>query len=381
MADLPLPRTGQRVLLLGSYAPSLINFRGALIAELIKRGHEVVAAAPDIDEKTGERLRALGASYRSISMINSSYNPLSMAKSFASLRRLLQEIRPDTLIAYTIKPVILGALAGWRENVSAIVVLITGLGYAFAPGRELKRRTARIAAALLYRFALSRAHLVLFQNPDDQALFVKEGLLQDYTVSAVVAGSGVDLDHFSPLPTPKNDFGFLMIGRLLRDKGVEEFARAALCLKQRYPHVRFDLVGYIDPSPASLTVEELDRFVQGGLNYVGRLEDVRPALANCNVYVLPSTYREGVPRSVLEAMSVGRAIITTDMPGCRETVVEGINGFLVPPRDADSLMEAMDRLISDPELANRMGVESRQLAEQKFDVHKVNADILARAGL
>ena len=174
---------------------------------------------------------------------------------------------------------------------------------------------------------------------------------------------------------------FLLIGRLLGDKGVREYVQAAEQVKQRYPQAQFDLVGWIDANPNTITQPELDRWVAAGtINFLGRLSDVRPAIANSSVYVLPS-YREGTPRTVLEAMAMGRAVITTDAPGCRETVVDGDNGFLVPVKDADALAQAMLRFIEQPELIIQMGQRSREIAEEKYDVHKVNAQMLAGMGL
>lgn len=371
---------GLRVLLLGSYAPSLINFRGPLIAALVAKGHEVLAAAPAIDEATAGRLRALGAEPLAVGLDNASLSPLAMLASYRALRRLLRAERPDVILSYTIKPVILGALAARAEGVKRVVSLITGLGFAFTGDRVgPKRRAVRAVAALLYRLAAARSDLVLFQNADDRADFRRLGLLPAGVAHAVIDGSGVDVDHFAPAPLPPRA-AFLMIARLLWDKGIREYAAAARRLRAEYPEVPIALVGYLDPSPDSLTQKELDALVAAGVDYQGRLDDVRPAIAACSVYVLPS-YREGTPRSVLEAMAMGRAVITTDAPGCRETVVDGVNGLLVPPGDADALYRAMSRFLAEPELIAPMGAESRRLAERRYDARKVSADIIRHAGL
>ena len=195
----------------------------------------------------------------------------------------------------------------------------------------------------------------------------------------IVNGSGIDLDHFAPAPLPEKP-SFLMIARLLKDKGIREFAAAAKRLKADHPDVPITLVGYLDPSPDSLTQAELDDLIGHGIDYKGALADVRPAIAEASIYVLPS-YREGTPRSVLEAMAMGRAIITTDAPGCRETVEHETNGLLVDPRNSEALYEAMLRLLREPDLAARMGPRSRAIAEAKYDVHKVNAEMIRHAGL
>jgi glycosyltransferase involved in cell wall biosynthesis len=369
----------KRVLLFGSFAPSLINFRGALIADMVRCGHEVTAAAPQIDPRTAAALQALRAEPRCIALSNASLSVASLLRSFASLRRLIREVRPDVVIGYTIKPVILAALAGRAERVPRIVALITGLGFAFTGGLQAKRLVSRVAASLLYRLALARADVILFQNPDDQKLFRQLRLLPRTKASAVIDGSGIDTEHFRPVASPCEP-SFLMISRLLRDKGIREFAAAAARLKAAHPEVRIALVGYLDPSPDSISQEDLDRMIGSGIEFLGKLDDVRPAIAACSVHVLPS-YREGTPRSVLEAMAMGRAIITTDAPGCRETVIEGRNGFLVPPRDPDALYWAMLRFVEQPALAAAMGAESRKIAEEKYDVRKVNADLMRHAGL
>ena len=371
---------GKRVLIVGSYAASLIGFRGSLIEAMIARGHSVVAAAPAIDERTAAGLRELGAEPRDIPLSNVSLNPLALLRSVSAIRRVIREERPDVVLAYTIKPVIVSALAAHREGVRTIASLITGAGYAFTEGRELKRRISRMAALVLYRLALARSNVIIFQNPDDDRFFRQSGMVSRGARTHVVNGSGVDLEHFSPAPLP-TQASFLMIARLVKDKGIREFAAAARRVKAENPETSIALVGPFDPSPDSLRREELEELVRLGIDYKGAMSDVRPAIADCSVYVLPSAYREGTPRSVLEAMAMGRAIITTDMPGCRETVNEGVSGFLVPPRDAEALYQAMMRFIEDPALAKAMGKASRKLAEEKYDVRKVNADLLRYLGL
>lgn len=371
--------SGKTVLILGSFAPSLVHFRGALIKAIADRGHKVVAAAPGITEEIAGQLRDLGAEARELPVVNASLNPLAMLQSLKDVRRLVRQVRPDVMISYTAKPVILGALAGSAARVPTVVSLITGLGYAFTGGNEIKRRISRAVAAPLYQLALRRSTVIIFQNPDDEALFRQLGLVAANRETHIVNGSGIDVEHFAPVPLP-NRTSFLMIARLLKDKGIREFAEAAKRLKAEHPELPIALVGYLDPSPDSLTQAELDDLVSRGIDYRGSLKDVRPAIAEASVYVLPS-YREGTPRSVLEAMAMGRAIVTTDAPGCRETVEDGVNGYLVPPRNTDALHDAMLKFIDNPALAATMGPQSRAIAERKYDVHKVNADMLRYAGL
>jgi glycosyltransferase involved in cell wall biosynthesis len=369
---------GKNVLVIGSFAPSLLHFRGPLIQAILAQGHRVTAAAPEMEAETGNALAAMGATPAEVALSNASLSPSGLVRSLSLVRKLIRETKPDLIFAYTIKPVILGAFAGHAERVP-IASMITGAGYAFTGGPELKRLISRVAATQLYRAALKRSTAVIFQNRDDEQLFRDLRLVRPDRETHIVNGSGIDLRHFAPVPLPDKP-AFLMIARLLKDKGIREFAEAAKRLKSKYPYVPIALVGFRDPSPDSLSEDELDELIRCGVDFKGHLADVRPAIAGSSVYVLPS-YREGTPRSVLEAMAMGRAIITTDAPGCRETVRDGENGFLVRARDSNSLYEAMERFVADPALAIRMGAESRRYAQLKYDVVDVNAKLLGLMGL
>jgi len=369
----------QRIVILGSYAPSLINFRGALIAALIAQGHSVHALAPDIDDATDAKLRAMGAIPRSIRLSNSGIDPVAGLRTINELTQIFREIAPDCVLSYTIKPVTLGSLAARRAGVSQIVALVTGLGYALTPGSGWRRRLSRVAAALLYRRAFATCNLVLFQNPDDEADLRRLGLVGHDATTRRVDGSGVDIAHFAPARLG-NAPRFLMIARLLGDKGVREYAAAAAALKVDHPEADFALLGYIDHGPDSISPSELAEMERIGVRYLGPREDVRPAIAACNIFVLPS-YREGTPRSVLEAMAMGRPVVTSDAPGCRQTVVHGLNGLLVPPRDASALTNAMRYFIEQPGQIAPMGAASLVRVRNVFDVARVNAAILDAMGL
>jgi glycosyltransferase involved in cell wall biosynthesis len=368
------------VVIFGSYAPSLINFRGPLISAIVKRGHDVIATAPDMDAETEAALRKMGAEPYEIQFSNQSLNPFPAMGALLKLRKLLRDRRPDALITYTIKPVIVGALAAAAEGVPNVVSLITGIGYPFGAGNEMKRRAVRVVAKMLYRRALRRSKWVVFQNPDDEALFRRMGLVSSQQKVGRINGSGVDLDHFKVVPQPPA-LSFLMVSRLLKHKGLVELAAATKRLKAQYPEISVHLVGYIDSSPDAITRAELQELIACGIQFDGRMKDVRPAIRAASVSVLPSYYPEGTPRSLLEGMAMGRALITTDAPGCRETVRDQVNGLLVPARDVDALFKAMARFANEPELATKMGKESRKLAEEKFDVNRVNDDLIRMAEL
>lgn len=371
-----------KILLIAGLADSLLNFRGPLIVALKDQGMDVHVSAPDlpVDSPTRLTLQAMGVTAHEVPLRRTGMNPVADLHAMLALHRLMQHIQPDMVLGYTIKPVIYGTLAAWLAGVPHRFVLITGLGYAFTGQPTGLRRVVKAAAQGLYRLALRRTHKVFFQNPDDEELFRHLGLLCPSTPSVIVNGSGVDVASFTHTPLPINSTHFLLIARLLGDKGVREYAHAAQRIRSLRQDVRFYLVGWIDENPDAIQQTELDDWVRSGtLNYLGRLQDVRPAIAKCSVYVLPS-YREGTPRTVLEAMAMGRAIITTDAPGCRETVVDGDNGYLVPVRSVDGLAQAMLRFIENPDLATRMGMRSRQIAEDKYDVRKVNAVMLSEMG-
>ena len=271
------------------------------------------------------------------------------------------------------------ALAAWIAGVERFSALITGLGYSFVAGPGIKRRVARTMTTLLYRIALQRCSTVIFQNPDDRATFSQLGLLKGTGTVGIVNGSGVDLQHFQLRPLPPKPV-FLMIARLLIDKGVREYAEAAAKLRKVLPEVRTLLVGGLDPSPNSINQTELDGWKARGLEYLGHLDDVRSALAQASVIVMPS-YREGTPRSVLEGMAMGRAVITTDAPGCRETVTTGINGILVAPRNSEALYDAMKFLAENAETIKKMAGASRHIAEEKYEGKSVARAIIHLAGL
>lgn len=373
---------GVRFLLIAGFPESLLLFRGALISALQAKGMQVHVAAPDLPpgSEVRAKLEMRGLAVHSIPLRRTGMNPFADLKTLLSLWRLMRSIRPDYVMGYTIKPVIYGSLAAWLARVPKRFALITGLGYAFQGAAQ--RSTLRSLVQRMYALALRHTHKVFFQNPDDEKLFRNSGILNSAAPSCVVNGSGVDVAQYAVVPMPQGTMPhFLLIARLLGDKGVREYAAAARRIRDRHPGVKFSLVGWIDANPNAIAKTELDAWVADGvLEWLGRLNDVRPAISASSVYVLPS-YSEGTPRTVLEAMAMGRAVITTDAPGCRETVIDGDNGFLVPVKSVDALEQAMQRFVDDSMLARRMGNRSREIAEDKYDVHKVNAVMLREMGI
>lgn len=375
--------TPGRILVIAGLNRSLINFRGPLIKALCDAGLEVHAAAPELTANpvVAGKLKEWGVTCHDVALQRAGINPVADLKGLVGLYSLMREIRVDAVLGYTIKPVIYGTLAAWLAQVPRRFALITGLGYAFTGKATGKRKLIQKMAHRLYALALYRTERVFFQNPDDEALFRELNLVPARVPSTVVNGTGIDLSQFQPAPLPKEQTVFLLIARLLGDKGIREYVAAARKIRKRHPDVVFRLVGAVDENPDSVRIEEVENWQQDGtIEYLGRLEDVRPAIEGCSVYVLPS-YREGTPRTVLEAMAMGRAVITTDAPGCKETVVDGDNGFLVPVKSVDELLAAMQQFVDNPSLGAEMGERARQVAEEKYDVHKVNQVMLNAMGI
>ncbi len=369
-----------KILVLGSYDQSLVTFRGALIRAMLANGHEVMASAPAISSGVRRELTEWGARCREVNMSRTGMNPVSDLRTLRELYRLMRDEQPDVLFAYTVKPVIYGCIAARMAGVRACYPMITGLGSAFLGGGGWRQRLVRRVIQCLYRFALKASSGIFFQNPDDRDEFHRLGLTGGHTEVIMVNGSGVDTSHFAPVTLPA-DPSFLLIARLLGDKGVREYVEAARLVRKKHPNARFYLAGWLDTNPSAITESELQGWVdEGAVEFLGKLDDVRPAISRCQVYVLPS-YREGTPRTVLEAMSMGRPVITTDAPGCRETVKDGVNGRLVPVGDAAALSQAMLSYLQSPELVAQHGAEARRQAETKYDVHKVNAVMLDAMGL
>lgn len=368
-----------KIAIISHYAPSLINFRGDLIRTMVELGHKVICLGPEAGFE--QPLQELGADYRQISLHRTGLNPLKDINTLFSLRKALKEIKPDLVFSYTVKPIVYGSIAAHLAGVKRMYAMITGLGYVFI-GQTFKQRLLTQVLAFLYRWGLKYNQAVFFQNPDDLHLFVDKGIVPKRVKPVLVNGSGVNIEKFAFYRPKLSPVTFLLTARLIKDKGILEYVEAARLLKQKYPMAKFQLLGPLDINPAAITQAQLDQWSKEGIiEYLGKTNDVRPYIADASVFVLPSFYREGTPRSVLEAMSMGRPIITTDAPGCRETVVNGRNGFLVPVKDIIALKSAMEKFILEPDLIVQMGKQSRIIAEEKYDVRKVNRVILQEMGL
>lgn len=374
----------KKILIISAHKRSLLNFRGPLIQALVSRSIEVHLSAPDIEEngKFEVALETIGTTLHSAPLDRVSIGVFGDLRYFIHLWRLIADLKPDVVFAYNIKPVVYGIIAAWIARVPHRVALLAGLGFGFSRGGGFKQQMSRAVTRLLLGISLRRSSKVVFQNPDDKAALRNAGLLSSDHSTQVVSGSGIDLADFPPSDVDGRKVCYLMLSRLLVSKGVREYAAAAARIKRSYPGASFLLAGDIDINPDAISAEELHSWVDEGiLEYLGRVEDVRPLLKRCTVYVLPSDYPEGIPRSILEALATGRAVVTTDTPGCRETVVHGVNGYLVAPRDVDSLQSALEEFCKQPRLAVEMGAKSLELARSRFDVNLVNADMLRALNL
>ena len=369
----------KHILIISSELFSLINFRSSLIKYLIDGGHRVTVLVPKEKyntEVTIQKLKSMGVIFKSYSLSRAGLNPFKDYLSYKSICFVISQCKPAIVIAYTAKPVIYAGMAMRHFPKISFFPLITGLGYGFTEGDGLKRKLIRQLMIILYRKGLKNSKGVIFQNPDDERLFYKLKIIFKNMSSHIVHGSGVDLDLYPFSPLPKKPI-FLMLARLLIDKGVREYAEAARIVKAQFPKAIFQLAGRLDSNPSTISSNELNFWInEGSIQYLGEISSVQKIIASCRFYVLPS-YREGTPRSVLEAMATGRPVITTDTPGCRETVIHGKNGLLVSPQNSESLANAMIQLLEKNEdKIQSMGRESFILAKDKYAVKRVNKSII-----
>lgn len=364
--------------LISSQAFSIYNFRGGLVREWADLGLKVHALAPDYDETSRAKVRGLGAEPVDYPLRRTGMSPLHDLRALWALFRLLKRLDVDAVFSYFVKPVIYGNMAARLAGVQRRFSMIEGGGYVFAETPpSMYRRFLRKGVTLLYRNALKGAERVFFLNREDEALFLAGILVPEQAF--LLGPIGVDLAHFAPQPVPLEPIVFLLAARLIEEKGVREFVEAARELRGQ---ARFILLGGPDLNPNSIGRGQLEEWVRDGcIEWIDHVEDVRPIVERASVFVLPSYYREGVPRSIQEAMAMGRPVITTDMPGCRDTVVHGENGFLIKPRSIEALVDTMRVFIQNPPRAAIMGSAAQSFALEKFDAKSCNAKIKKEMGL
>ena len=362
-----------KFLLISPKNRTVYNFRGDLIKKIKTTGYDVVVTGPDLTDV--DRITALGADFKEITMNKTGTSVFGDLKYCFKLFKLFRTEKPDITLGYTVKPVVYGSIAAKLAGVKNITCMVTGGGYTFT-AKTLKAKVLGLIVKILYKIGFLCADCIIFQNPDDLDEFCKLKLANRKKCT-IVNGSGVNMESFPPAPLPQRPV-FFMLSRLLKSKGVCEYLKAAELVKAEYPDAEFNLLGKFeyqmqDAVPEDFVKDYIDR---GIINLFPETSDVRPYFEDCGVYVLPS-YREGTPRTVLEAMAMGRPIITTDTNGCRETVIDGINGYLVPVGDEKALAEAMKHFIIKPDLIKTMGDESLCYCREKFDVNSVN-DVMCK---
>lgn len=360
------------IVIFTTYAFSLTQFRANLIKELILRSHRVHAIAPDITPEIEEELTKLGAICHSTSFERTGTNIIKDLKASMHIYFLLKRIKPDCLLAYNIKPIIYGTVCGFFAGVNHRVAMIEGLGSVFADhdnNFSFKKWLKSFVVSMMYKVSLFMANKAVFLNQDDLKYFNDKSIISS-TKATLLGGIGVNLNEWVAKTPTQDPITFIMTARLLIEKGVEDYAAAARIVKAKYPKTRFILLGGLDLNPTSLKVEEVNKWVDEGIiEWPGHVP-VLDWLNLASVFVLPSYYREGVPRSSQEALAIGLPIITTNSVGCKETVIDGVNGYLVPIKNARILSEKMMQFIDNPHLIKEMGKESRELAELNFSEEK-----------
>lgn len=367
-----------KIAVLSSHTSSLFWFRMDMMKDFIKEGHSVIALGSEPEINWKKKFNEYNIDYRQLDVERNGMNPLKDIKTFKSLHNFMKKEKPDKVFTYQAKTIVYGSIAGKLNGISDVYPLIAGLGSIFR-GKGFKNTIVKLIMKLEYWVACKCSKRVFFQNHDDKNEFILNGLIEDEK-TVIINGSGVNLDKFKPTPLPKEPT-FLFIGRLIKDKGIMEYLEACKQIKRKFPKVRCLLVGPYDSNPSALKPEELQPYIDNNvIEYFGEQSDVRPFIVQCSVYLLPS-YHEGTPKTVLEAMAMGRAIITSDAPGCRETVIDGKNGYLVKVKDIQGLIVKMDYLITHQETSQAMGIESAKIASEKYDVKIVNKTIMKTMGL
>ena len=316
--------------------------------------------------ETAKQLETLGLSFRNIEFARRGLNPLKEILTILQLRKIFRQLKPDIIHNIALKPVVLGSIAAQFARVQNVVNALVGMGYVFT-STEKQARLLRPFVNSLIRYVLNHQNTkVIIENNDDLNNLVAGKFVKRESI-ARIKGAGVDLEKFSYQQQPPAPIKVIMVSRMLRDKGVEEFVQAARLINETKSEVQFLLVGEADQgNPTSISRKQLENWNQdGSVNWLGARTDVAELLTSCHIACLPS-YREGLPKSLIEAAAAGRPIVTTDVPGCREVVTEGVNGFLVPPQDPKSLAIAIDKLIANPILREKMGMTNRLKAELEF---------------
>ncbi|WP_104490516.1 glycosyltransferase family 4 protein [Acinetobacter indicus] len=375
----------KKIILIGTVASSFYGFRADLIRTLLNKGHQVYAFTSEHTIEDLKKIENLGATPITYTLNRGGLNPLADMIATYQLSKKIKEINPDLVFSYFSKPVIFGTLAAKIAKVPKIIGMLEGLGYTFTDqpnGLSPKTKLIKAIQVFLYKLALPKLDQLILLNHDDKTdLLINNDIAVKETY--ILGGIGLDLNQYKYSPATKDlPIQFLFIGRLLKEKGIHDFIAAAQIVKQKFPQTTFTVLGGIDEANlGALTEGELTEYIDKKvIDYPGHVENIAERIKQSHIFVLPS-YREGVPRSTQEAMAIGRPVITTDVPGCRDTVIDGVNGFLVPKWDPQALAEKMIYFIEHPEQVRMMGDQSHKIAIEKFDAEKVNQRLLEILGI
>lgn len=369
-----------KIVLIGTTAACVLGFRADLIQALVARGDQVYAFALDFDVETRAKVKALGAEPVDYIFSRAGLNPFGDILNTYKLSKLIEKISPDLVFSYFSKPVIFGTLAAAMAGVKRRIGMLEGLGYVFTEkpeGASLKGRILKCVQVFLYRISFPFLERIIFLNKDDPIDLIEKHKLKARKIS-VLGGIGLNLRNYPYSEPPVRPVSFIFVGRLLAEKGINEFIEAARLVRSKSDSATFVMLGGLDETnPGGLSLSDVSKLVSEGLvDHRGHVDDVAGWLSNSSVFVLPS-YREGVPRSTQEAMAIGRPVITTDVPGCRETVREGVNGFIVPPWSPEAIAEKMLYFISHPDQIKIMGLNSFKIAQEDFDARQVNDRLMS----
>lgn len=363
----------KKILMIASKTKAHINFRGDLTKDIINHGYNVSVIVPhDLYKK---ELESLGAKVIVVPFDKNSTSILANIKTIKQLINVIKEEKPDKIFAYTIKPIILGSIAAHKVKVKEMYSMVTGLGHIYSDN-SLKVKIIRMICGIGYKVAFKFNKKVIFQNQDDIDEVIKRKYVKKDKCE-LVNGSGVNMERFKRTPLEKNNV-FLMVSRVLKEKGVIEYFEAAKILKEKYKDkVKFMFVGEIDKTNYAVDTEKLKEYSKEKIvDVIPETDNVAYYLNQCRFFVLPTYYREGVPRVNLEALSMGRPIITTKMPGCKETVIDKKNGLFVDTKDINDLVKKMEWMINNPKKVEKMSDVSYQLCKEKFEISIINKRML-----
>lgn len=368
-----MKKQNKKILMIASKTKAHINFRGDLTKDIINHGYDVSVIVPH--EFYKKELENLGAKVIVVPFDKNSVSIKANLKTINQLTTVIKEEKPNKIFAYTIKPIILGSIAAHRAKIKEVYSMVTGLGHIYSDN-SFKIKIIRVICGVGYKIAFKFNKKVIFQNQDD----IEEVIRRKYikrNKCELVNGSGVNMERFKRTPLEKNNV-FLMVSRVLQEKGVIEYFEAAKKIKKKYKDkVKFMFVGEIDKTNYAIDTEKLKKYSDEKIvEVIPETDDVANYLEKCRVFVLPTYYREGVPRVNLEALSMGRPIITTKMPGCKETLIEKKNGLFVNVKDVDNLVKKIEWMINNPKKVEMMSEASYQLCKEKFEIGIINKRML-----